>query len=263
MESINLKYLLLVVFGISWLGVIPQLLMAYGVKLPGLINHFDILMTLGPILGAIIFIYKAKGAAGLKMFFYRLFRFRASVFIILFAVLFPVMVSMLSALIGFQLSNTSWPENFTPSIIINNGFIISLSYVIINTEELVWRGIIFDRFLEKNSFIKSCGYLLPIWWIFHLPLFLFPGGHQAGYGLLEFTCIVIAQTFILGWIYTKTTRSLLYVHLHHQLINGFGQAFPIFPVFIAGNMYPIWALCTLLIITTIIIVFNVYRGNIT
>ena len=254
MKNINLKALLITVFIISWLGVLPQLLIAYEVNIPKFLASFEILMTLGPILGAIIFIYRAHGKAGLKTFFSRLFRFKASLWIILFAVLFPIILSGLSAFIGLKLSDTSWPESFTASSIISNGLIIFLMYLIINTEELVWRGIVFDKFFEKHGFIKSCLWLIPIWWVFHIPLFLFPEGHQAGYGLIEFTCIVIAQTFILGWIYVKTNRSLFYVHVHHQLINGFGQAFPIFPIFIAGNKYPIWVMCTLLLITTFVIV---------
>ncbi|MBT8253147.1 MAG: CPBP family intramembrane metalloprotease [Bacteroidia bacterium] len=261
MESINLKNLLITVFIISWLGVLPNLLIAYGVEIPDAFGNLEILMTLGPIIGAIIFIYKASGMKGLKAFFLRLFRFKAALYVILFAILFPILVSFLSSWIGLEISDTKWPEAYTLSNIISNGLIIFLMYLIINTEELVWRGIVFDKFLDKYGFLKSCLYLIPIWWLFHIPLFLFPDGHQAGYGLIEFTCIVIAQTFILGWIYIKTNKSLFYVHVHHQLINGFGQAFPIFPVFIMGNKYPIWVLCALLLVVTGILILNRPKEN--
>lgn len=260
MNSINIKGLLLTVFAISWIGIIPQLLISYDVEIPAFLSRFDLLMTLGPILGAIIFIYKAQGKNGLKAFFSRFFRFKTSLFIVLFTVLFPIILSFLSSYIGLKISETSWPETYTVNSVIVNGLIIFMMYLFINTEELVWRGIVFDRFLNKYGFLKSCLMLIPIWWIFHIPLFLFPEGHQAGYGLMEFTCIVIAQTFILGWIYIKTRKSLFYVHIHHQLINGFGQSFPIFPVFILGNKYPIWILCLLLLVTTYIIVLST-RGK--
>ena len=67
---------------------------------------------------------------------------------------------------------------------------------------------VFDQLVNKHGFLKSCIILAPIWWLFHIPLFLFLGGHQAGYGLMEFTFIVIAQTFVLGWIYVNSKRSL-------------------------------------------------------
>lgn len=256
MKGINLRGLLLFVFAISWLGVVPQLLIAYGIEIPVALGKFDLLMTLGPILGAIAFIYKAQGKAGLRSFFSRIFRFKAPLYVILFALLFPILLSLASSYIGLKLSGTAWPETFTVSAIVSNALIIFLMYLILNTEELVWRGIVFDSFLDRYGFIKACLFLVPIWWLFHMPLFLFPEGHQAGYGLVEFTGIVIALTFILGWIYVRTKRSLFYVHVHHQLMNGFGQAFPIFPVFIFGNKNPIWVFVILLLITSGVILLG-------
>lgn len=244
------------VFVISWLGVIPGLLMAYGFEIPAALTYLEILMTLGPILGALIFIYAARGKQGLKDLFRRLLIFRASPLVTIVALAAPVLVSFLAAFLGSRISGAAWPEEFVASRILTNGLIIFAVYLIVNTEELVWRGVVFDRFLQKHGFIKSCLILMPIWWLFHVPLFLYPEGHQAGYGIPEFTFIVIAQTFILGWIYVNSNRSLLYVHLHHQLINGFGQAFPIFPVFIGGNLLPVRTLCLLLIVLAAALVIH-------
>ena len=253
MKNINITALIITVFVISWVGILPQLLDAYGYESLNGLGFLEILMTLGPILGAVVFIYKSDGIKGLKSFFSRLLNVKAPIYIILFVVLLPIVISFLSSYIGLQISNSSWPENFTSSAIISNGLMIFVMYLFINTEELVWRGIVFDRLLDKYGFIKACLVLIPIWWLFHMPLFMFPEGHPADYGLIEFTCIVISQTFILGWIYIKTKRSLFYVHLHHQLMNGFGQAFPLFPVFIMSNKYPIWVFCGLLLITSSVI----------
>lgn len=249
MKKINLTNLIVTVFVISWIGVLPSILDAHGFAIPQFLKSLNILMTLGPIIGAIVFISKAYGKRGIKEFFSRLLRFKANLFVIGIAVIFPILITLISAALGLQLSDTAWPDQFSSSVILTNGLMIFLMYLVINTEELVWRGVVFDRFLDKHGFVKSCLLLIPIWWLFHIPLFLFPGGHQAGYGIAAFTCIVIAETFILGWIYSNTNRSLLYVHLHHQLLNGFGQAFPLFPVFLAGNQMPVWAFCLLLLLT--------------
>lgn len=256
MKKINLVSLIVTVFIISWLGILPSLLIAYKVSIPGFFKHFDLLMTLGPILGATIFIYYSQGKVGLKGLFKRLLFFKAKPFVIAIAVFSPIIYIYLAAKIGFSLSSASWPSSFDTTTIIINGFIFFLSYLIINTEEIVWRGVVFDQLLATNSFIKSCAIIAPIWWLFHVPLFLFPEGHPAGYGLLEFTIIVIAQTIILGWIYTNSNRSLLYVHLHHQLNNGVAQAFPIFPVFIAGNMLPFWCFISIMMIIAILLLIN-------
>lgn len=62
MKDINLKRLLITVFAISWLGVLPQLLLAYDISIPRFLGNFEILMTLGPILGAIIFMKLFKNS---------------------------------------------------------------------------------------------------------------------------------------------------------------------------------------------------------
>jgi len=252
MKKVNLPHFILLVFLLSWLGIIPRLINSYGIWIPSFFSHFDILMTLGPLLAALIYISLIQGLAGLKKLFGRLLRFRSSAGIILFSVLIPVLLSGTSSIAGLSHTGSMWPQKFDAVYIISNGLIITLSYLFLNTEEIVWRGVVFDRLLEKMGFLKSCMIIAPIWWLFHIPLFLFEGGHPAGYGILPFTLIVIGQTCILGFIYIKTSRSLVYVHLHHQLNNGFGQAFPLFPVFIQGNQGPVWTFSILMAMIGII-----------
>jgi hypothetical protein len=47
-----------VVFCISWIGVLPSLLIAYGFEISPSFKKFEILMTLGPLIGALFFIGK-------------------------------------------------------------------------------------------------------------------------------------------------------------------------------------------------------------
>lgn len=264
MKPINLTKLIITVFIISWIGVLPSLLIAYQFKIPSALKHLDLLMTLGPIIGAIVFIYKAQGKQGLKSLFKRLLYVRAKPIVIIIALFSPIIYGYLAAKIGFLFMGEPWPSRFDITAILTNGFMIFLMYLIINTEELVWRGIVFDQLLKNNSFIKSCLIIAPIWWLFHIPLFLFPEGHQAGYGIFEFTIIVISQTLILGWIYVQSNRSLFYVHVHHQLVNGFGQAFPIFPVLIGGKIIPFWMFCGLMLILALLLLLtHVLRRNAT
>lgn len=262
MKKLNLTLLIVVVFLVSWLGVLPSLLIAHGVEISPVLKRIEILMTLGPLIGAIFFIASVQGKAGLKNFFKRIIKFKATWTVIAIAILLPILISLVSSVVGLIFSGKEWPDAYTPMIILRDGLMIFLIYLIINTEELVWRGIVFHHLLDKYSFIQSCLILAPIWWLFHIPLFLYPDGHQAGYGLVEFTCMVVALTFILGWIYVKTNKSLFYVHVHHQLFNGFAQAFPIFPVFIQGNKMPIWMFCVLLILTAGILIMRIQKNNI-
>ncbi|MBT8235301.1 MAG: CPBP family intramembrane metalloprotease [Bacteroidia bacterium] len=259
MKKLNLWHLIITVFILSWTGILPSLLRAYEIPIPKGLENLEILMTIGPLLGAVIYIFKMNGKQGLKAFFSRLLGFKAPLGVLLVTFLLPFLISFVGSWMGLSLSESAWPDSFTPITIMTNGLVIFLMYLVLNTEELVWRGLVFDQFLDKYGYFKSCLLLIPIWWLFHIPLFLFPEGHPAGYGLGIFTCIVIAQTFILGWIYVKSNRSLFYVHMHHQLINGFGQAFPIFPVFVSGNMLPVWVFSLLLLLTAGFLIFQM-RG---
>lgn len=253
MKDINLTALIIIVFAISWLGVLPSILIAYGYSIPEFLTHFHILMTLGPMIGVVIFIYATQKRKGLLHFFKRVFIFKVNPRVISIALLTPILITFLAAYIGLKLSETPWPPNYNLTTIITSGFIITIGYLIGNTEELAWRGVVFDRLLQKYGFLKSCSIITPIWWLFHLPLFLYPDGHPAGYGLLEFTLFVIPMSIILGWIYVQSKRSLFYIHIHHQLFNGFGEAFPIFPIFIAGNLIPVRTLGVLLIVLAILL----------
>ena len=255
MNEIKIFPLIATVFFISWIGVIPSLLNAYGFEIGTFLKLLDVLMMLGPILGASIVVYFYQGKVGLRQLFRRLLIFKTGPLPVLIALLGPILFAGLAAYLGHFFSNSSWPQAYNISSILINGFIIMLGYLILNTEEIAWRGVVFDRLLDKYGFLKACLILAPIWGIFHLPLFFFPGGHPAGYGLGAFSLIVIGQTFILGWIYVRTKRSLVYVHLHHQLNNGFAEAFPIFPIFLGGNMLPIWMFAGLIFFFSLALIF--------
>ena len=253
MKKINLTKLVITVFAISWIGVLPSILLAYGYSIPKFLTYFHILMTLGPMLGAIAFVYFSGKKKGLITLFKRLFIIKIKPYVFLIAILTPILIIFLAAKLGLSLSDSLWPSSYNFSTIFTTGFIIFLGYLIGNTEEIVWRGVVFDNLLEKYGFYKSCFILTPIWWLFHIPLFLYPEGHPAGYSILEFTAFIIPMNFILGWIYINSKKSLLYVHLHHQLFNGFGQAFPVFPIFIAGNLFPVRIMGFLLFVLAILL----------
>jgi membrane protease YdiL (CAAX protease family) len=259
MKKLNLVKLIITVFVISWIGVLPSLLISYGIEIPSILKNLHILMILGPILGASIFIYRTSGKQGLKNLFKRLFFFKARPLVIAVAIVAPILISYLAAFFGLKISGANWPASFDAITILTNGLMVFAAYLVVNTEEIVWRGVVFDRLFEKHGFIKSCLIIAPIWWLFHIPLFLYPGGHPAGTGLLAFTLMVVSATFILSWIYVKSNRSLFYVHVHHQLINGFGQAFPIFPVLIAGNLVPVWVFSSLMVVMGIALIL--IKGN--
>lgn len=253
MKKDNLTKFYLLVFGISWIGVLPSLLIAYGINLPDVLKHFHWLMTLGPVSATVIYLYLEQGPEGVRALFRKVIRFRSSRSVIVFTLVLPVALAAIAAFAGLYISDTPWPVVHTPITILGNAIAITMMYLIVNTEEFAWRGVAFDNLFERYGFWKACLILGPVWWLFHLPLFLYPEGHPGGYGIPEFTVMVATQTLLLGWIYIKSGKSLFYPHLYHQLINGVTEAFPIFPIYIGFNKTPMWTfIIASMIITTIV-----------
>ena len=260
MKELNLTRLIVFVFVVSWLGVLPSLLIEHGIDLPAWFKLMNVFMTLGPLLGAVLFLYRANGLHEIKQFFRRFLRTKASLTVALVAIVAPIVISFLGSVLGFWWSGSEWPVEFSVTRITSQAIIMVLVYLVVNTEELVWRGIVFDKLYDQYGYLKSYLILIPIWGVFHLPLFLYPGGHLAGYTVLDFAFLVIPSTFILGWIYIRSNRSLFYVHVHHQLLNGVGTAFPLFPVFIGGNLWPVRVFCGLLVILALGLIWTHVRG---
>ena len=261
MKKIKLLPLITTIFFVSWLGVLPSLLIAHGMKLPAFLKNFHILMTLGTLLVSVIFVWIVQGRVGLKALFSRLLRIKASPLVFFVVIGLPIIIWLSGTWLGLTFSNTAWPQRYTFDHILMQGVINFVVYLVVNTEEIAWRGVVFDQLLQNNSYIRACLILAPIWWLFHIPLFMYPGGHPAGYGLVEFTLVVLSQTFILGWIYIKTNRSVLYVHLNHQLNNGFAEALPVFPVFIGGNLLPFRVTIGISALLAVVLVLSARRWN--
>ncbi len=255
MKKDNLYKFYLLVFGISWIGVLPSLLIAHGIPLPNVLKHFHWLMTLGPVSGALIYLYLDQGSEGVKSLFRKIIHFRVNGLVIVFTLIMPIILAALAAVIGLYFTETPWPLTHSPKTILGNAAGITVMYLLINTEEFAWRGVAFDKLFQTHGFFKACFILGPIWWLFHLPLFLYPDGHPGGYGISEFTLMVAGQTLLLGWIYIKSGRSLFYSHLYHQLVNGVTEAFPIFPVYIGFNDAPLWVYLTITLLVAAILLY--------
>ncbi len=242
MQQVKTTPLILTAFLLAWLGFLPDIITSYGYELPTHVSLLKLLMIVTPIGTATFFTYKAGGKAAVKALFRRFTFIKAPIVVILVSLVLPFIILFVASLIGLKWAEEPWPESYDAMAILKNIGVFTLMYLIVNTEEILWRGVVFQRWSEQYGFLGANLRLAPIWWLFHIPYFVASGGHQAGLGLMEFTLLVVPSTFILGWIYHNSNGSLFYTHLFHQLLNGVGQALPLFPVFIGGILNPVWIL---------------------
>lgn len=74
-------------------------------------------------------------------------------------------------------------------------------------EEIGWRGFLFPRLAQKTGFTWGCLITGCIWSAWHYPVLLFAdynAGTSPGYALTCFTLMVIAASFIWGWLRLKS-----------------------------------------------------------
>ena len=242
MQQVKTTPLILTAFTLAWLGFIPDILTSYGYELPVYVSLLKLLMVISPIGTALFFTYQSGGKASVKALLRRFTIVKAPIGVMFVSLILPFIILFSASLIGLKWAGEPWPELYDASTILQNIGLFTLMYLVLNTEEILWRGVVFQQWFERYGFLGANLRLAPIWWFFHMPYFVANGGHQAGYGLMEFTMLVLPSTFILGWIYHKSNGSLFHVHFFHQLLNGVGQALPLFPVFIGGILNPVWVL---------------------
>lgn len=95
-------------------------------------------------------------------------------------------------------------------------------------EEIGWRGFLQPALQKKFSFLISTLLLGIFWAIWHLPLWFIPGSNQASWSFLNYFLTVIALSFLLAMVYSKT-KSIFLCIIFHAFINSFWAVYiPIF-----------------------------------
>jgi uncharacterized protein len=85
-------------------------------------------------------------------------------------------------------------------------------------EELGWRGVAQEELQRRLNRLLATACVGAIWAVWHLPLFFIHGVAQFGGDFLLFALGVIANAFLLAWVYWNT-RSILMCVLFHAASN--------------------------------------------
>ena len=165
------------------------------------------------------------------------------------------MVQKLAAIFGWQ--------GLSPVIVIILYFVFAGTFGMISNsayalgEEIGWRGFLVPELAKVTGFTGTALISGLIWAIWHYPVLLF-GGYNAGtpawYGLLCFTTMVLAISFVFAWMRLKSGSlwTAVFLHASHNLfiqqiftpltedtgktayvIDEFGAALPIVGILLA------------------------------
>ncbi len=243
--KIGLVTFFIVAFILSWIGATPMVLASWidAESHPGLrqflqqIAPLQILMLYGTLLAALAVTAINYGWSGLRSLLGALFKFRVPLRWYGFALLLPSVI-VITGLVLSRIFDASLPPlNINQSMLLSTLQIFTI-YLVLNTEEVAWRGYALPQLQRSLSPLKASLILSVIWAVFHAPLFMMNGGHPAGYSIVEFVILVVSIGMIAGYLFNSTAGSVLLVHLFHQANNAWGEGLQIFPAMNGGAVWP-------------------------
>jgi hypothetical protein len=179
-ERLGLTPVIIAIFVLSWIGTIPQLMASWNgaQSVPGYIKLLQILI-LAPGLVALAAAWINGGWPGCKQLLGRLLRWRARWTIYAAVLLGPLAVVVVSIVISNSLGYTKI-ELPAPADALAAFVPLFLVYLVLNTEELAWRGYVLPRMQLRWSPLVAALVLGVVWASFHAPYFFMKGGHPGG-----------------------------------------------------------------------------------
>ena len=226
-ERIGLLLFFLLLF-CSWIGALPMILASYGKQLSTPVRLLQILMLFGPALAAVLCTWLNEGRTGLRDLFGRLLRWRVNPGWYALALIVPPLVFFIALIFSNRIAGTTIPFP-APSYVLSSFLSALGGYLLLNTEELAWRGYALPRLTSRIGLIPATVVIGVLWTVFHLPLFWMKGGHPAGFSFPVFTAMVMAITFLFSGAYYASGTSILIVHLMHQSVNAGVEALRVYP----------------------------------
>lgn len=255
-DRVPLVVVLVLLFVISWVGTIPQVYGSWkgAVAVPGWMKLLQLFM-LAPAFVALGVAFVNGGWPAARTLLFRLFRWRANAAVYTAVLLGPPLV-ILGAIVvsnALGLSAVKLPglaaalSTFLPTF---------LAYLLLNTEELAWRGYVLPRFLRRWNPLAATLILGVVWAVFHSPYFFMKGGHPGGFHPIVFLIMVVALAVVFTRLFAVTGGSVLLPHLLHQSVNGWAEALPVLPRFSGSSIPAVVAVSVLAVIVVAMVVLN-------
>jgi uncharacterized protein len=242
---IGLRGFLLLAFGLSWLGAVPMVLGSWlGSDSPAALKSLvsalaplQLLMFFGALIATLVVTLANHGRKGLVPQFRSLVRWRVGTGWYLLVLGGPGLIAVAAAI------GSRWLDPSLPPFSLQGSALLAVLqifgvYVLLNTEEIAWRGYALPRLQTHLRPLQANLTLALIWGVFHSPYFMMKGGHPGGYGPITFAVMILAISLVMGMIFNATRGSVLICHLLHQSLNAWSEGLRLFPVMNDGSPWP-------------------------
>ena len=205
----------------------------------------------GPLIAAVAVTALGGGVSGLKDWARTLTRWRAAPSLYAFALLVPLLFTLLG--IGANVALGAKPPPAAtwaswPSLLVVFPLVMVLGGPL--GEEPAWRGLALARVAERRPMLQASLAVGGVWFAWHLPLLLARSGELAP-GLVG----ILSASVVFGWLYQRSNGVVLLPLLMHTAQNTFGGEFagPMFQgadvtrlAWIRGAFYAVTALVLVL-----------------
>lgn len=261
-ERLPLAAVIVAIFVVSWIGTVPQVMASWGgaKAVPGYVKLLQ-LFILAPGIVALWAAWMNGGWAGLRQLLGRVVRWRAAWWIYAAVLLGPQAVVLASVLMSNTLGFTA-PALPGPAQALGAFAPTFLVYLLLNTEELAWRGYVLPRMQSRWNPLVAALVLGVIWALFHLPYFFMKGGHPGGFTPLLFLLSLLPFSLLLTRTFNATAGSVLLPHLLHQSINSWAESLPFLPRFAHSGAPLTIGVAIVIVLSAIVVVVRppMWRG---
>jgi membrane protease YdiL (CAAX protease family) len=203
-----------------------------------------LLGVFAPAIVALTLTARADGRVGVQALVRRIGRWRVNAGWYLFAAGYIVAIKLTVALV-YRITTGAWPrfgETPWPLLVIA----VATSTWAQAGEEIGWRGYALPRLAAHIGLAPASTLLGVIWAAWHLPLFFVLGGDTVGQSFPLYVLQVTALSIAMGWLYWRTSGSLLLVMLMHAAVNNTKDIVPSATPGVSGPFSlsgsPVWRL---------------------
>ena len=211
----------------------------------------------GPFLSAVFVTWIAHGRPGLHTWFRTTFRLRINIWWYLLGALF-LPIGVVCILFGLYTLLGGQPD-FSTAL---SWWIYPLNLLVLmffagGNEEPGWRAFALPRLVARSNPLTASLILGNIWVAWHIPLFLNQGWGGYETPFVWFLVNTVGLSFIMTWLYYRSSRSVFPVMMFHQATNVIWHHFPMpddvlsgIDDFIVLKTIAYWTIAVILIIAT-------------
>lgn len=205
------------------------------------------LLPFGPLIAAAVV---AALSGRLRELFGQLGRWRAAPRWYLAAVLVPVAVTALAAVVTLAAGGSSSVDGALPGWPQVAATFLSTLLLVGLFEEVGWRGFALPRLQQRMSGRRAALLLGVIWAAWHLPeLVSDPTGQRP---VAQFLVMVVAQSVFLSWLYNASAAGLPLVVISHATVDTAARF--VLPPFAASSPQLVWWILVGLWVVTAVVV---------